>query len=750
MRFARTLSALVLSFFLVSTLIAQTVSAQVQDATSSERPKIALVLSGGGAKGFAHIALLEALEEEGIPIDLITGTSMGALVGSLYASGYSPKDIREIVSSNDMMTLLLERSSAIDPFYPEAFKYTDDNLASLSLSEYGFGATPSILGDGKVLNFLATCLLKDYNISSFDQLPIPFRAVATDLMTSEEIVFDHGSLLQAVRCSMSLPLLFTPSPTGNGRYALDGGIVNNMPVKLAADLGADIIIASDVGTTIETNESQLQTLDSMASHVYNLMIDPKVVAQYPYADVLIRHDVSPYGTLSFPFSDEIIAKGKIAVESKRQELHEIALRLQKQGVTITPQDYDRVSYYRYLQNPVVDAVIIKDISMNNPVPLPQEKEYAWILQQELTEQQISRLIAQLAKDQTKFNLASFSFETAPGLTDDTCTLILKADHYNQNPSSISLGGTPALYIHNPNNRLDGTMRPELNLRIRKNNPFFWDLSSSIGKSLMVGFNLRPVIGIMRNNYLQLDTGAQLTYGGLAPDSAYTYFSKPLLEDIGFSTHLGFLDRYLYYGTVTAAGEYNLYNLHSIGEVSGMIQTGTGKLTLALNTLQNEITGWNGFRLESIVEVGASFSNHVVDPVGRFSFSWKHLFELNPKTSSLGLQFSFDNRNGDTRLTCNYADYGGYHGLCGYAPETFSTGFTLAGLLFQQRIFNVFGLPAILQAQLKGGFLLPQISGFKPDAGYSLYLILHSPIGNFTLGGGHSVTNGKFCLMIGLQ
>ncbi len=716
------------------------------------RPKVALVLSGGGAKGFAHIAVLEALEEEGIPVDLITGTSMGALVGSLYASGYSPKDIREIVSSNDMMTLLLDKASAIDPFYPEAFSYTDDNLASLSFSEYGFGAAPSVLGDGKILNFLATCLLRDYNIENFDQLPIPFRAVATDLLTSEEIVFDHGSLLQAVRCSMSLPLLFTPAPTGDGRYALDGGIVNNMPVKLAADLGADIIIASDVGTTILTRVNQLQTLDSMASHVYNLMVDPKVVVQYPYADVLIRHDVSPYGTLSFPFSDEIIAKGKIAVDKKRDEIHAIALSLQEQGITLTPQEYDRVSYYQSLKNPVVDSVVIRDISINDPVPLPDPDEYAWIIQQELTDQLITRLSAQLSQDRKKFNLASFSFETAPGLTDETCTLVLRADHYNQNPSSISIGGTPALYIHNQNGVVGGTLRPELNLRIRRNEPFFWDIYSSIGKSLMLGFNLRPVITTLLHNSLQLDTGAQITYGGLMPQSAYTYFDKPLLEDIGFSAHLGVLGRYLYYGTVAASAEYNLFNLQTIGDISGMIQTATGKLTFAADTLQNEITGWNGFRMESIVEAGASFSNHGVTPTGRYTFSWKRLFALDPQTSSVGLVFQFDSREGDLRLTSNYADYGGYHGICGYAPGTFAKGFALAGLLYQHRIFNIFGLPTILQTQLKVGATTPGILLFDatPEAGYALYLILHSPIGNFTLGGSHSVTNGRFCLMIGLQ
>lgn len=179
------------------------------------------MLSGGGANGLAEIPLLEALEEEGIHPDMVIGVSMGAIIGSLYASGYSPKEIRELMIRLDIPGLLNQSSSAIKALSPIPQKPYLANYASINFSKKGIGSQSGLVGDQKITNMLAECLLKTSAIKNFDDFTIPFRCVSTDVFSGEKIVSDSGSLIMAVRRSMSVPLIFSPFPTEDGSLAYD-------------------------------------------------------------------------------------------------------------------------------------------------------------------------------------------------------------------------------------------------------------------------------------------------------------------------------------------------------------------------------------------------------------------------------------------------------------------------------------------------------------------------------------------------
>ncbi|MCQ2981794.1 MAG: patatin-like phospholipase family protein [Treponemataceae bacterium] len=718
--------ALVLSLFFAVSLTAQETAA---------RPKIAVVLSGGGAKGFAHIALLEALEEEGIPIDLITGTSMGSMIGALYASGYSAKEIRQIISSTDMMSMMLDQAAASSPLPPEAFDLSRGNLVSYPVSSEGVGAAPGLLGDEKILTFMGRLLAKNYDIESFDQLPIPYRAVGTDVLTFTPYIFESGSLLKAVRGSMSLPMLFTPAPTGTGRYVMDGGLVNNLPVRLARELGADIIIACDVASNLPDTTAGLSTASDMGIHLFNFFITPNATAQHEDADLLITPDLHPYNTLSFMFPTEIVDLGEAAVAQCRSELHAIALQLAEAGVPLQPADPDRISIYAAKPEPVVESVRIEDVAATAPVPLPDPATYSWITGRPLTASVLDRLTTQVTRDRTKYNLASLSFETHAGSTPEACTLVLVANHYDQNPGLLTIGGVPSLNATIGNGRVDGVVFPDLNFRLHLDQPFSHDYFGGIGSTITAGFELSPQLFHLGDATLHANTGASIKNGGISPDTGYSWLNKPLLDDTAASAFLGLEIRILRFSTVRTGFQYTLNNT-----VSGLVHEPAGYAKAVINSLHDPASSWSGFRLDAEGFYGT---------VSGVRFRQLQLFNLMPETSSLGYEFALGSKRGPVVLTDSYCDYGGIDGMCGYAAGTMVRDFALAGIRYQHHLFNVLGMPGLFQLQLKAGTSNPETLS-AADAGYGAYLLLNSPIGNITAGVSHSVTNKKICIILGIR
>ena len=301
-----------------------------------KRPRIALVLEGGGALGFAHLGAIEYLEQHHIPIDFVAGTSMGGLIGGLYASGDSPAQIRQLVSQINWDHVL----SGDIPFPDVSYRRKQDQIAYPNRLEFGLrhGLTlPSGLNSGQSVGLiLDQAVLPTYNVSNFDQLPIPFRCVATDLTTGDKKVFDSGSLAQALRATMSIPGVFAPVTIDGHSYA-DGGAVDNLPVDVAKKAGADIVIAVylDTGPTTTAEDTSFLTT---AGKTIAIMIKANELQSLREADILLTVDLKGFTSSSFNSSAKIIPKGYAAAEKRAGLLDALALNDQQWKAYVAERD----------------------------------------------------------------------------------------------------------------------------------------------------------------------------------------------------------------------------------------------------------------------------------------------------------------------------------------------------------------------------------------------------------------------------
>jgi NTE family protein len=312
-------------FALLAALMTAPVTAGAQQPVvqPASRPKVALVFEGGGALGFAHIGVIQWVEEHHIPVDYVAGTSMGGLVGGLYASGMSPQEIANFVGGINWTAVL----SGQVPFPALSYRRKEDKLAFPNRLEFGLKrgfSLPNGLNSGSAVGLLLDeKMLPYYDLKNFDDLPIPFRCVATDLTTGTEHVFKDGSLAQAMRSTMSIPGVFAPVEHGTQIYS-DGAAVNNLPVDVARKMGADIVIAVylDTGTF---NRSSLESLVGVAGRNVQILIAANELKSMKEANILLKADVSKFSSGDFEKSAEIIPKGVEVAQEHAAELEKYAL-----------------------------------------------------------------------------------------------------------------------------------------------------------------------------------------------------------------------------------------------------------------------------------------------------------------------------------------------------------------------------------------------------------------------------------------
>ena len=276
------------------------------------KPRIGLVLSGGAARGLAHIGVLKALEEQGIKIDAIAGTSMGAVIGGLYASGYKIDELEKLALGINWQQALSDAPPRKD--VPFRRKQDDrDFLVKQKLSFRDDGSLGLPLGviQGQNLALLLESLLAHASdIRDFDKLPIPFRAVATDIVSGEKMVFRKGHLPQVIRASMSIPAVFAPVEV-NGRLLVDGGMVDNIPLDVAREMGVDIAIVVDIGTPLR-NRKQLATVIDVLNQSITLMTQrnsQEQLATLHPNDILIQPPLAGFGVTDFGRAQEMIDAG---------------------------------------------------------------------------------------------------------------------------------------------------------------------------------------------------------------------------------------------------------------------------------------------------------------------------------------------------------------------------------------------------------------------------------------------------------
>ncbi len=286
---------------------------------SNYNGKIGLALAGGGAKGLAQIGILKVLENEKIPVDFIAGTSMGGVIGGLYACGYSAEEIKKLVLEINWQDLFSDtppRLSLLLSQREESEKYL--------FQIYFEGLKPSIpkaLTSGQKLTNLFTQLTMQANFeagSDFDKLKIPFRAVTTNLATGQEIVLRKGDLSEALRATMAIPLIFTPVEL-EGKLLVDGGLVDPIPVQIARNMGADFVIAINTSSEL-LSSSQIKDPLDIANQSTSIMTLERKEQELKRADFVISPDLSSYSSIDFEKTSELIASGERIADSLISDL----------------------------------------------------------------------------------------------------------------------------------------------------------------------------------------------------------------------------------------------------------------------------------------------------------------------------------------------------------------------------------------------------------------------------------------------
>jgi NTE family protein len=313
-------------------------------ASEVKRPKICLVLSGGGARGAAHVGVIKVLEEYRVPIDCIAGTSMGALVGAAYATGTSVPEMEQINAT--ISTELLFKESP--PRRELSMRRKQDDYRIFFGPELGVGRDKFSVGKGLVSGVQLETVLRQLSKAKgyyrFDDLPIPFRAVATDLVTGEPVIFSEGELANVMRASMSVPGAVAPAEF-DGMMLVDGMLTSNLPIEIARAMGADIIIAVNVGTPLLKRE-ELTRILGVTGQMFSILtkqnVERSLAAMKP-ADILISPALGDYSTGDFDSLPKITPLGEAAARKVVDRLAQLSLPAdqyaalrQRQTVAVTP------------------------------------------------------------------------------------------------------------------------------------------------------------------------------------------------------------------------------------------------------------------------------------------------------------------------------------------------------------------------------------------------------------------------------
>jgi NTE family protein len=291
------------------------------------RPVVAVVLAGGGAKGAAHIGVLKALEELRVPVDRITGTSMGAYIGGLYATGIDANELKQLVENVDWNSGYIDRVNRSerrvrDKEFEDRYELNTD----LGLSWEMVSGAKGVVQGQNMLRILRDTVGNRDDLDSFDQLAIPFRAVATDIINLTPVVLDEGYLVDAMMASMSVPGVLPPYEV-DGLWLVDGGVTDNLPVDVAREMGADVVIAVDISTDYKKQED-FTTFLAVADQLSNYLVRQSTLYQVNTlkpTDIYLKPDVGQMETVEFDKMSEAYDKGYQAVMNNRDKFTKLAL-----------------------------------------------------------------------------------------------------------------------------------------------------------------------------------------------------------------------------------------------------------------------------------------------------------------------------------------------------------------------------------------------------------------------------------------
>ena len=404
------------------------------DSRAAEDQKVGLVLSGGGAAGIAHVGVIRELERLGIRPDCVVGTSMGAIIAGLYASGYSADELEKVVLDIDWTTILndysdrstlhpMRRDSRSDPF-------TVATDLPIGRDEHGITFSGGVVDGEKLLLLLRELTSRTSSTGSFDDLVIPFRAIATDLETGKQVIMKQGDLAMALRASMSIPALF-PAVERNGKILVDGGVVNNFPTDVARELCADIIIGVSL-PSLAPNRRSLKTVTGSLSQLIRLMVERQERANEAALreqDILIQPQTEDIGLLDF-------ASAKIAVVKGAQAVLDVKDKLLSMGIgrrNLAPISTTEVAKNAYRN----DSIHFDTIQIRNSTKVSDEIIRSRLSLKEPGEVSASDLQRQLLKiyGLDLFGAVTYQLEEHDGGT----VLVIVADRRSKGTSEFSIG-----------------------------------------------------------------------------------------------------------------------------------------------------------------------------------------------------------------------------------------------------------------------------------------------------------------------
>jgi len=346
------------------------------------RPKIGVAFSGGGAKGAAHIGVLKYMEEIGIPVDYVTGTSIGSIIGGLYALGYTPDEMAYLIANMDWSFYM---SNGVGRSFQSSTSREQNSQFLLSVP-FGTGdfeersfdilsTLPSGVINGASLINLFNRLSIGYNDSvDFNKLPIPFACVATDILTGDSVVLRSGNFAKAIRSSMAIPGVFSPVHWDKHLLA-DGGLVDNFPVDVCKQMGADIVIGIDLADKMAATPEELKSLPQQLSQYLSIAVSGNRGANKEMCDLYMHPDVSGYGMLSFTHDaiDTLVRRGYECAKAHHDELMELKQRLERWGESHQVYQAPRAKYLAETDTFVLANVIYNGVS---------EEEETWLKDQD--------------------------------------------------------------------------------------------------------------------------------------------------------------------------------------------------------------------------------------------------------------------------------------------------------------------------------------------------------------------------------
>ena len=370
--------------YLLTLVLATSMLLQAQNNVliQAPRPKVGVVLGGGGAKGAAHIGVLKYLEELGIPVDYVAGTSMGSIIGGFYAMGYSPEELTQLIANMNWSEYI---GNKIDrPMMSEEFRrrnstmlfhipFSHESLFDKSRNASLISQLPSAyVNNSSLVNLFNNLCVGYQEEMDFNDLPIPFACVATDMVTGDEVVLRSGSVPTAMRASMAIPGVFSPVTIGD-MVLVDGGLVNNFPADVLREMGADIIIGVEVTSTKNVTAEDLRSLPQVFARLLTNSTSSKRAQNRMMCDVHIIPDVSGFGMLSFTPDaiDTLVNRGY----NQARKFHDQLMSIKQEVNPVDGPPIGKTLHAPHAKNLTNDSVFIRSITINNV----KDRDSRWLI-----------------------------------------------------------------------------------------------------------------------------------------------------------------------------------------------------------------------------------------------------------------------------------------------------------------------------------------------------------------------------------